>query len=141
MNKNNIKLEFITVQKRVNNRFVLNKNKQSVPPGTAINTCIVSNQMWDFFIVAAKPPPNCLAIPTRFCVLCDELGLNLFEDGSGEHDLMTFTNGLCSLYFNWPGPTRVPAPIKYASKIAQQYCQSLPEKHPHCRLDLTYHFL
>ena len=106
-NKNNNKpqkkclLEFITCQKRVNARFILNANKTTAPPGTAINTDVVSNQYWDFYIVPAKPPENCVAIPTRFTVLRDDLELG--KDGEGEHDLMTFTNQLCSLYFNWPG--------------------------------------
>jgi len=136
-----VKLEFLAVQKRVNARFILKVNNATAPPGTAINSDVVSNQYWDFYLVPAKPPENCVAIPTRFVVLKDDLGLRNDRHGRGEHDLMTFTNYLCSLYFNWPGPTRVPAPVKYAAKIAQQYCQSLTQKNPHHRLNCSYHFL
>ena len=135
-----IKFEFIAVQKRVNARFLISSNLQSAPPGTAINDVVVSNQFWDFYIVPSKPPPKCVAIPTRFIVIKDGLGLS-DADGKGEMDLMHFSNSLCSLYFNWPGPTRVPAPIKYAQKIAQQYCQTLTQQHPHYVLDGSYHFL
>eukprot|EP00481_Brizalina_sp_1-RS-2013_P000337 TRINITY_DN10968_c0_g1_i1.p1 TRINITY_DN10968_c0_g1~~TRINITY_DN10968_c0_g1_i1.p1 ORF type:complete len:104 (+),score=10.53 TRINITY_DN10968_c0_g1_i1:132-443(+) len=91
-------------------------------------------------LVPSKPPPKCVAIPTRCIVIYDKLGLS-DTSGKGEMDLMHFTNSLCTLYFNWPGPTRVPAPIKYAQKIAQQYCQTLPQKHPHQLLWNSYHFL
>ena len=135
-----INIEFLCVQKRVNARFLISTNLESAPPGTAINDIVVSNQFWDFYLVPSKPPPKCVAIPTRCIVIEDGLRLSDY-DGKGEMDLMHFTNSLCSLYFNWPGPTRVPAPIKYAQKIAQQYCQTLPQKHPHHLLDCSYHFL
>ena len=115
-------------------------NLKSAPPGTIVNHKFVSSQYWDFLLVPAKPPENCLAIPTRFICIYDQNRLN-DDNGKGEHDLMVITNGLCSLYFNWPGPTRVPAPVKYAMKIARQFCQSMMEKQPHTRLSKSLHFL
>merc|ERR1719373_799555 len=133
------KFEFIVVQKRIVARFINESNKETVHPGTIISDEVTSSQFWDFFLVPCSPPPGCTATPTRFIVVED--GLNL-ANKRGMVDLETFTNQLCALYFNWPGSIRVPACVKYAYKLSQQFSQAMHSTGtPASKLLLTYHFL
>merc|ERR1712072_711915 len=139
---NNTTFEFIVVQKRIVARFINQNNYETVPPGTVVSNVVTSSQFWDFFLVPCSPPPGCTATPTRFIVVHDGLGLNKSQVGKGAADLEAFTNQLCALYFNWPGPVRVPACVKYAHKLSQQFSQAMHcDGTPNARLLLSYHFL
>jgi len=127
----------IVVQKRIIHRFTCADTNKTAPPGTLISSEVVSNQYWDYFLVSCEPPETATATPTRYIVVKD-YGMRLNEC---PNDLYFFTNQLCNLYFNWPGPIRVPAPVKYANKLAQQFGQSCNSLKPHKYLHQTYHFL
>merc|ERR1712083_1036400 len=101
----------IVVQKRIVHRFVQSNDQQTVPAGTLVADTVTSNQYWDFFLVSCEPPEAATATPTRYIVVKDQ-GLGFAECPS---DLYYLTNQLCNMYFNWPGPIRVPAPVKYAN--------------------------
>jgi len=81
------------------------------PAGTVIDTNVVNPVLSDFFLVPSIAPPGTTARPTRFIILRDDLKI-------GSNDLQLLTNQMCYMYYNWPGPIRVPAPCMYAHKIA-----------------------
>lgn len=136
------KFLFVIVQKRIVARFINQVNQETVHPGTVISDTVTSSQFWDFFLVPCSPPPGCTATPTRFIVIEDGLGLSKDEKGRGMADLEVFTNQLCALYFNWPGAIRVPACVKYAYKLSQQFSQAMHSQgNPNAKLLLSYHFL
>lgn len=125
------KIQVIVVQKNVSIRFV-SKRFESIPPGTIVDTKVGSARYWDFYLTAHEPPrpigrdaPKKTATPTRYIVLRDDLMLS-------NDDIQIFTNYLCSLYFNWPGPIRVPAAVKYADRLAYLFGSIMTEnEQPH----------
>jgi len=127
----------IVVQKRIVHRFTTAEGGDSAPPGTLIANKVTSNQFWDYFLVSCEPPEKATATPTRY-IVAEDMGMNLNQC---PNDLYHFTNQLCNMYFNWPGPIRVPAPVKYANKLAQQFGQSCNSLEPHKYLVNTPHFL
>ncbi|NXR20424.1 PIWL2 protein, partial [Cinclus mexicanus] len=64
----------------------------------------------DFFLLAHHSRQGC-SVPTRYICMWNTANL------SSEH-LQRLTFKLCHLYWNWPGTIRVPAPCKYAHKLA-----------------------
>ncbi|NXH84108.1 PIWL2 protein, partial [Edolisoma coerulescens] len=64
----------------------------------------------DFFLLAHHSRQGC-SVPTRYICVWNTANL------SSEH-LQRLTFKLCHLYWNWPGTVRVPAPCKYAHKLA-----------------------
>ncbi|NWH96952.1 PIWL2 protein, partial [Tichodroma muraria] len=64
----------------------------------------------DFFLLAHHSRQGC-SVPTRYICMWNTANL------SSEH-LQRLTFKLCHLYWNWPGTVRVPAPCKYAHKLA-----------------------
>merc|ERR1711964_464845 len=122
--------------------FITADSKETPHEGTVVSHEATSNQFWDWFLVPCSPPAGCTATPTRFIVVHDGLNLSTFPKGGGMCDLETFSNQLCSLYYNWPGPVRVPACVKYAHKLSQQFSQAMHSRgSPNPRLLLSYHFL
>lgn len=79
--------------------------------GTIVDNIITSKTLSDFFLVPSIAPPNATARPTRFIVLRDDLKLQTDQ-------IQMMTNQMCYMYFNWPGPIRVPACVMYAHKLA-----------------------
>jgi len=76
-----------------------------------VDTTVVNPMFSDFYLIPSIAPPNATARPTRFIVVRDDL--NFTSD-----DLEILTNQLCYMYYNWPGPIRVPACVMYAHKIS-----------------------
>lgn len=132
------KLEFILVNKRVNSRFVHEKTYQNVPKGLVVDDKVVSSQYWDFYLTPADAPEGCTSTPTRFIVIRDGLSL---RQKKGSLQLEAFTKQLCNLYFNWPGPVRVPSCVKNADKLTTQFGSAVNGEVPHSLLQNTYHFL
>merc|ERR1712087_279958 len=139
----------MVVQKRVSHRFFMecpaftrtgrcfekirrqpcNGREQwhSPMPGTVVDRIITSNQWYDFFVVPSKAPMGACARPTRFIVIRDDLQM------SGD-EIQAFTNQMCFMYQNWPGPIRVPSPIMYASKLCYLFAKHVNGR-PHNRLN------
>lgn len=126
----NPKLTVIVVQKRVSQRFFQASGAQASPtPGTVVDTQIVSPHFSDFFLVPCEAHPNAgTATPTRFIVVWDDCGFKT-------DDIQTMTNQFCFMYFNWPGPIRVPAPCMYAHKIAFLIGKHIPNEEPSQKLN------
>lgn len=126
----NPKLTVVVVQKRVSQRFFQANGQQGSPtPGTVVDTQIVSPHFSDFFLVPCEAHPNAgTATPTRFIVVWDDCGFK-------SDDIQSITNQFCLMYFNWPGPIRVPAPCMYAHKIAFLIGKHIPNEEPSQKLN------
>jgi len=132
------KIEFILVNKRVNCRFVEANTLANVPRGLIVDNTVVSSQYWDFYITPADAPEGCTSTPTRFIIIRDELNLS---QKNAVLEIESLTKQLCNLYYNWPGPVRVPAIVKNADKLTTQFGSAVNGSIPHARLADTYHFL
>ncbi|KFQ30498.1 Piwi-like 2, partial [Mesitornis unicolor] len=102
----------VVVQKQISTNFYTVEAEQfaSPPPGTVIDHTVTSSDRQDFFLLAHCSRQGC-SIPTRYICVLNTANL------SYEH-LERLTFKLCHLYWNWPGTVRVPAPCKYAHKLA-----------------------
>jgi len=136
--KRNVKLEYILVNKRVNSRFVEAETKMNVPKGLVVDNDVVSSQYWDFYITPADAPEGCTSTPTRFIIIRDDLALSAKK---GTIEIEAFTKQLCNLYYNWPGPVRVPNIVKNADKLTTQFGSAVNGDVPHHLLQDSYHFL
>lgn len=94
--------------------------------------CAVLRCRQDFFLLAHCPRLGC-SVPTRYICVLNTANL------SAEH-LQRLTFKLCHLYWNWPGTIRVPAPCKYAHRLAFLAGQVLQHE-PHARLCNKLFFL
>ncbi|KAM6232194.1 LOW QUALITY PROTEIN: piwi-like protein 2 [Spheniscus humboldti] len=103
----------MVVQKQISTNFYTVEHAEqfaSPPPGTVIDHTVTSSDWQDFFLLAHRSRQGC-SIPTRYVCVLNTANL------SCEH-LQRLTFKLCHLYWNWPGTVRVPAPCKYAHKLA-----------------------
>ncbi|XP_009996166.1 PREDICTED: LOW QUALITY PROTEIN: piwi-like protein 2 [Chaetura pelagica] len=105
-------LVVMVVQKQISTNFYTLSPEQftSPPPGTVVDHTVTSTDWQDFFLLAHHTRQGC-SVPTRYICLLNTANL------SWEH-LQRLTFKLCHLYWNWPGTVRVPAPCKYAHKLA-----------------------
>lgn len=117
------KLVFIVVQKRISTvLYSWSANTFGrAPPGTVLDHTLTSRKWVDFFLMAHTIRQGC-GFPTHYVSLYNTANL------SPDH-LQRLTFKMCHLYWNWPGTIRVPAPCKYAHKLAflsGQYLHSEP---------------
>ncbi|KAE8291705.1 Piwi-like protein 2 [Larimichthys crocea] len=117
------KLVFIVVQKHINTTlYSCNANNFGTPPpGTVLDHTLTHKDWVDFFLMAHHINQGC-GLPTHYICLYNTANL------TPDH-LQRLTFKMCHLYWNWPGTIRVPAPCKYAHKVAYlagQYLHSEP---------------
>uniref|UniRef100_A0A672YJW0 Piwi-like protein 2 n=1 Tax=Sphaeramia orbicularis TaxID=375764 RepID=A0A672YJW0_9TELE len=117
------KLVFIVVQKRINTTLYscISKNFGTPQPGTVLDHTVTQGKWVDFFLMAHHIRQGC-GLPTHYISLYNTANL------TPDH-LQRLTFKMCHLYWNWPGTIRVPAPCKYAHKLAYlsgQYLHSEP---------------
>ncbi|NXH55077.1 PIWL2 protein, partial [Rhabdornis inornatus] len=105
-------LVVVVVQKQLSTNFYSLTGEELVSPplGTVIDHSVTSSGWQDFFLLAHHSRQGC-SVPTRYICMWNTANL------SSEH-LQRLTFKLCHLYWNWPGTIRVPAPCKYAHKLA-----------------------
>ncbi|XP_064256402.1 piwi-like protein 2 [Passer domesticus] len=105
-------LVVVVVQKQLSTNFYCLTGEEFVSPplGTVIDHGVTSSGRQDFFLLAHHSRQGC-SVPTRYICMWNTANL------SSEH-LQRLTFKLCHLYWNWPGTVRVPAPCKYAHKLA-----------------------
>ncbi|XP_071435063.1 piwi-like protein 2 [Pithys albifrons albifrons] len=105
-------LVVLVVQKQLGTNFysLMGKEFTSAPPGVVLDHTITSTDWNDFFLLAHHSRLGCCA-PTRYILMCNSTNL------STEH-LQRLTFKLCHLYWNWTGTIRIPAPCKYAHRLA-----------------------
>ncbi|CAJ1068159.1 piwi-like protein 2 [Xyrichtys novacula] len=117
------KLVFIVVQKRINTTLYsfTSNNCVSPPPGTVLDHTVTNRAWMDFYLMAHHIRQGC-GLPTHYITLYNTANF------TPDH-LQRLTFKMCHLYWNWPGTIRVPAPCKYAHKLAflsGQYLHSEP---------------
>lgn len=114
---NPIKYNYILVNKKVNLKF-FEKEKNSSDskffnPDSGLlimNDLVDRDPSLEFYIQPQFVNSGC-ATPTCFQVSHGNLHLG--------NELPKLTYDLCYMYSNWKGPVRVPAPLKYAEKLAK----------------------
>uniref|UniRef100_A0A3Q2VAG4 Piwi-like protein 2 n=1 Tax=Haplochromis burtoni TaxID=8153 RepID=A0A3Q2VAG4_HAPBU len=117
------KLVFIVVQKRINTTLYswAANSFGTPPPGTVVDHTLTQKDWVDFYLMAHHIRQGC-GLPTHYISLYNTANL------TPDH-LQRLTFKMCHLYWNWPGTIRVPAPCKYAHKLAflsGQYLHSEP---------------
>ncbi|KAM6235125.1 piwi-like protein 2 [Porphyrio hochstetteri] len=103
---------FMVVQKQISTTFYTVTGEQfgPPPPGAVIDHTVTSLDWQDFYLLAHSSHQG-FGVPTRYICLLNT------SNPSNEH-LQRLTFKLCHLYWNWPGTVCVPAPCKYAHKLA-----------------------
>lgn len=106
------KLVFIIVQKRISTTIYscAANNFGTPPPGTILDHTLTHRKWVDFYLMAHSIRQGC-GMPTHYVCVYNTANL------SPDH-LQRLTFKMCHLYWNWPGTIRVPAPCKYAHKLA-----------------------
>uniref|UniRef100_A0A8D3CR19 Piwi-like protein 2 n=1 Tax=Scophthalmus maximus TaxID=52904 RepID=A0A8D3CR19_SCOMX len=117
------KLVFIVVQKRISTTLYSCAANYcgTPPPGTVLDHTLTEKAWVDFYLMAHHIRQGC-GLPTRYISVYNTANL------TPDH-LQRLTFKMCHLYWNWPGTVRVPAPCKYAHKLAflaGQYLHSEP---------------
>ncbi|CAM4545268.1 unnamed protein product [Leuciscus chuanchicus] len=117
------KLAFIVVQKRINTTlYSYGSDHFGTPsPGTVLDHTVTNREWVDFYLMAHSIRQGC-GLPTHYIAVYNTANL------TPDH-LQRLTFKMCHLYWNWPGTIRVPAPCKYAHKLAflsGQYLHSEP---------------
>ncbi|KAM7391733.1 hypothetical protein PAMP_022396 [Pampus punctatissimus] len=117
------KLVFIVVQKNISTTLYswTSNNFGTAPAGTVLDHTLTQRDWVDFYLMAHHVRQGC-GLPTRYISLYNSANL------TPDH-LQRLTFKMCHLYWNWPGTIRVPAPCKYAHKLAflsGQYLHSEP---------------
>uniref|UniRef100_A0A8B9KP79 Piwi-like protein 2 n=1 Tax=Astyanax mexicanus TaxID=7994 RepID=A0A8B9KP79_ASTMX len=117
------KLTFIVVQKRISTTLYSYGGERfgTPPPGTVLDHTVTNKDWVDFFLMAHSIRQGC-GLPTHYISVYNTANL------TPDH-LQRLTFKMCHLYWNWPGTIRVPAPCKYAHKLAflsGQYLHSEP---------------
>nr|SIP62986.1 Piwi Like RNA-Mediated Gene Silencing 2 [Protopterus annectens] len=102
----------MVVQKRVSTNLYLAEGGrlETPPPGTILDHTVTKRNWIDFYLLAHHVRQGC-GIPTHYICVLNTANL------SPDH-LQRLTYKLCHMYWNWPGTIRVPAPCKYAHKLA-----------------------
>ena len=118
------KLTVITVNKRIHQRFWLNKGRQkdNPPPGTVISEKVTRPNLYDFFLISQSVRQGTVS-PTLYNVIMDEVSLSASMT-------QKLTYKLTHLYTNWPGTISVPAPCQHAHKLAYQVGENLKANAP-----------
>nr|XP_055054548.1 piwi-like protein 2 [Misgurnus anguillicaudatus]XP_055054549.1 piwi-like protein 2 [Misgurnus anguillicaudatus]XP_055054550.1 piwi-like protein 2 [Misgurnus anguillicaudatus] len=117
------KLAFIVVQKRISTTlYSYGSDHFGTPsPGTVLDHTVTNRDWVDFYLMAHSIRQGC-GLPTHYITVHNTANL------TPDH-LQRLTFKMCHLYWNWPGTIRVPAPCKYAHKVAflsGQYLHSEP---------------
>ncbi|KAM9360170.1 piwi-like protein 2 [Symphorus nematophorus] len=117
------KLVFIVVKKRISTTLYscTANNFGTPPPGTVLDHTLTQKDWVDFYLMAQSIRQGC-GLPTHYISLYNTANL------TPDH-LQRLTFKMCHLYWNWPSTIRVPAPCKYAHKLAflsGQYLRSEP---------------
>ncbi|KAI1900832.1 hypothetical protein AGOR_G00053920 [Albula goreensis] len=117
------KLVFIVVQKRISTTLYscVDDRFGTPPPGTVLDHTVTNREWVDFYLMAHHIRQGC-GLPTHYISVYNTAKL------TPDH-LQRLTFKMCHMYWNWPGTIRVPAPCKYAHKLAflsGQYLHSEP---------------
>uniref|UniRef100_A0A8C3F399 Piwi-like protein 2 n=1 Tax=Chrysemys picta bellii TaxID=8478 RepID=A0A8C3F399_CHRPI len=106
------KMVVFVVQKKISTNLYSASTEHFVAPapGTVIDHTVTSRDWVDFYLLSHRIRQGC-GIPTHYICVLNTANL------SPDH-MQRLTFKLCHMYWNWPGTIRVPAPCKYAHKVA-----------------------
>ena len=109
---NEVKVTFIMVNKRVKTKLVLeNAGRIMNPaPGTVLDHTLTAKDSYDFYLISQHCRVG-VPTPSHYTVIFDDIKAD-------PKDIMTITYKLCYTYFNFSGSVKIPAPVKYADKMA-----------------------
>ena len=91
-----------------------NGGYRNIPAGTVIDKNVVSPDVFEFYLQCPEVDKG-TGSPVHFLCLYnnnDDLTINDFEE-------ITYQQSY--YYWNWPGPIRIPAALKYA-EVANTFC-------------------
>jgi len=109
----------VLVNKRVKTKLIVDSGPNRVDspkPGLVVDHTITPNNSWDFFMVSQNTRQG-VPTPSHYTILHDSIGM-------GPELIQALTYKLCWLYYNYSGPVKIPAPLKYADKM----CKLLGER-------------
>lgn len=122
-----VALCYVFVSTEINQKFArVERGAINNPmPLTVIDGGVTEDDRFDFYVAHQQVTQGSLT-PTHY-----EVGVwdSEFSKMFSADDLMVFTRQLSTIYQNWPGPIRVPAPVMYARKLAK-YASEVYEKKP-----------
>nr|DBA30176.1 TPA: hypothetical protein GDO54_006191 [Pyxicephalus adspersus] len=106
------RMAVIVVQKRISTNMYCSSSGEYVTPapGTIMDHTVTSRDWIDFYLLSHHVRQGC-GIPTHYICVINTANL-------GPDHIQRLTFNLCHMYWNWPGTIRVPAPCKYAHKLA-----------------------
>ena len=110
------KLTIFGVNKKTDLKFFERSNGgyRNLPAGTVIDKEVISPEVFEFYLQCPEVERG-TGSPVHFLCLYnnnDELTINDFEE-------ITYRQSY--YYWNWPGPIRIPAALKYA-EVANTFC-------------------
>ena len=110
---------YVFINTKVTTRLFekVNGNHVNPRPGTLVDQIIVESdgpKLFDFYMVANINPTTATARPVHFTVAENTTNLN-------KREIEDFTHQQTYGYYGWAGPTKLPATVMYAKKIAT-YC-------------------
>ena len=110
------KLSIFGVNKKTDLKFFERDNHgyRNIPTGTVIDKDVISPELFEFYLQCPEVDKG-TGSPVHFLCLFnnnDELTINDFEE-------ITYRQSY--YYWNWPGPIRIPAALKYA-EVANNFC-------------------
>ena len=130
------KLCFIIVNKKIELKFFENNNNSGFDNprgGTVIDTTVVNPNIYEFYIQPQYVNMG-TATPTNFHVIYDNTKVPC-------EYLQELTYQLCFYYFNWNGPIRIPAPLKYAEVCNKFATANLTSSVDEDRLKLSAYYI
>ena len=110
------KISIFSVNKNTDLKFFERSNGgyRNIPAGTVIDKSVISPDVFEFYLQCPEVEKG-TGSPVHFLCLYnnnDELTINDFEE-------ITYQQSY--YYWNWPGPVRIPAALKYA-EVANTFC-------------------
>ena len=108
-------LSYILVNKRGNTKFYAGTNQdvKNPPPGSVLADKIVGKEHPEFYMISQKTLQG-VASPTHYTILHMDANDKMQEFNS----IQMLTYKMCYLYYNVTGSIRVPAPLRYAARLA-----------------------
>lgn len=122
------KLLYTMVNTRIKTKFVKKDGNRLVNPlpGTILDHSVLKKDAYDFFLIST----NCrqgVPTPSHYTVLID-------ETGKGPEEIQKFVYKLSYMYYNFSGAVKIPAPMKYSTRLATMISEN-GISNPHERFD------
>jgi aubergine len=120
------KLLYTMVNTRVKTKFVANQGGRlsNPPPGTVLDHSVTKDNSYEFYMI----PTSCrqgVPTPVHYTILHD-------STGADPKDVQSMMYKLSHMYYNYNGPVKIPAPMKYSTRLASTLAENgTPTPHAH----------